>query len=248
MKLKLVLFIFLFNTILFGQVRVDTTGAFSIAPNVLPLRNWSKFTYDDLHLNYPDLKPDLRNFYKQPVIPDNPFLVDMRGHPLYTPRFVTDELNMIMNRPKDTAFLPVLGVAFLAFQLAQQHLLIAAKTEITPRDILTAPDGLNILHLLWKKSPRTASELYKDSTLAEQYTMKTLESMLSKMTDNKLLRQKVIENSPVDYFAAINRQSYIDLVDRGMVDSTLTMQQRTILQKLKTSPYLSDFTTIPEKK
>jgi predicted transcriptional regulator len=248
MKLLLFLCVPLLSAHLFGQEPADSAGVFSIAPNVLPLRNWSKFTYDDLHLNYPELKPDLRNFYRQPVIPDNPFLVDLRGNPFYTPRFVTDELNMIMNRPKDTAFIPVLGVAFLALQLAQQHLLISAKTEITPRDILQVPDGLVILRLLWEKSPRTAPELYKDSTLTEQCTMKTLEEILSRMADNKLVRQKMVENSPVDYFAALSRQNYIDLLDRGMVDSTLTLQQKTILEKLKTSRYLSDYVTNPGKK
>jgi predicted transcriptional regulator len=231
-----------------AQVPADSTNPFSVAPNILPLRDWHKFSYDELHLNYPASKPGLKYYYTPPVISENPFLVDMRGHPMYTPRFVTDELNLIMNRPRDNAFVPVLGVAFLAMQLAQKYLLISEKTAIKPADIAEVPEGLKLLHLLWQNSPQHTDQMYQDSTLSENYTMLTLQELLDKMTDNKLVRQKTVENGPIEYYPALNREAYINLLDIGLADTTLSAGQHEILHQIENSPYLVKPHMIPDEK
>ncbi len=231
-----------------AQVPADTTTPFTIAPNILPLRDWKKFSFQKLNVGYPDTKLSMKDFYSPPVISDNPFFIDMRENSFYTPRFVTDELNLIMNRPRDNAFVPILGVAYLAWQLAQKHLLISEKTAITPLDILQVPEGLPVLGLLWDHSPQKTEELYKDSTLSTNYTMMTLEDLLSKMGDNKLVRQKTIDNDQTVYYPALNRDNYADLLERGAADSTLSQNQKTIIHALKASPLLLDINLVPEKK
>ncbi len=248
MKYLLVLNVLLLFTPLDGQTVADTTNPFSIAPNVLPLRDWHKFSYSELQLNYNTLKPGIMDYYTPPVIPENPFLIDMRDHPMYTPRFVSDELNLIMNRPRDNAFVPILGVAFLAMQLAQKHLLISEITAITPRDILVVPEGIEVLDLLWDHAPQRAAELYRDSTLSEEYTMVLLEDLLTKMTDNKLVRKKTVENEPALFFPALTRQDYIELINRGIADSTLTASEQRRLHELRRSPFLTAFDLNPAKK
>jgi len=235
-------------SISYAQILPDTISAFSVAPNILPLRDWKKFSYHDFQSSFPDAKLSLKHFYEPPVIPDNPFLIDMRGHPMYTPRFVSDELNLIMNRPRDNAFVPILGVAFLALQLAQKHLLLTEKKEIQPGDLAQVPEGLPILCLLWKNYPRTAGELYQDSTLSARYTMLTLQNLLSEMTENKLVRQREIDNSPLEYYPALSCSKYSDLVDRGLADSTLTREQHAILKDLRNSPLLIEISLSPDRK
>ncbi len=235
-------------SISYAQILPDTVTTLSVAPNILPLRDWKKFSFQDLQSSFPDTKLSMKDFYKPPVIPENPFLLDMRGHPMYTPRFVTDELNLIMNRPRDNAFVPILGVAFLALQLAQKHLLLTEKKEIQPGDLAQVPEALPILCLLWKNYPRTAGELYQDSTLSTRYTMTTLQNLLSEMTDNKLIRQKTIEDKPLEYYPALSCKQYADLIDRGLADSTLSDEQRAIIKDLKYSPLLIEISVSPEKK
>jgi hypothetical protein len=78
--------------------------------------------------------------------------------------------------------------------------------------------------------------------------MVLLEDLLTKLSDNKLVRQKSVENEPALYFPALTRQAYIELINRGIADSTLTADEQKLLHDLRRSTFLTKFDQNPAKK
>jgi hypothetical protein len=132
---------------------------------------------------------------------------------------VRDELNLIMNRPRDNAFVPILPAALLALQLASQYLFVQRKTEITIQDIKNAQEGYPVLQALWKKNPQTISELYKISVLQQKYTMAELQRLLDVLVDHKLVKRKLIEKSETQYFYALEKIRYDFLLEKEKSDN-----------------------------
>jgi hypothetical protein len=120
-----------------------------------------------------------------------------------------------MDRPRDSAFLPILPVAFIALQMAGKYLLIRHKTEITIENILNAEEALPVLQMLWITSPQTLTELYEKQPIRDKHTMRDLERLVNILIDNNLVRTRVIENAQTKYFAAIQEPVYQDLKRRG---------------------------------
>jgi hypothetical protein len=131
---------------------------------------------------------------------------------------VRDELNLIMNRPRDNAFLPILPVAFLAIQLASQYLIVQQKTEITVTDVKNAEEGYPILERLWKKNPQTLSELYQSDSLQDKYSMLELQRLMGILVDNKLVKRKLVEKSETQFFYALEKMRYDQLAEQVKIE------------------------------
>jgi len=139
----------------------------------------------------------------------------VRGSSYYVPRMVRDELNLMMNRPRESAFMPILPAAFLALQLAGKYLLIQKKTEISTQDIENGQEGFPVLSELWKENPQTASQLYKKEQLRQDYTMVELQRLINVLIDNKLIKRKLIESGESQYFYALEKKRYFQLIERS---------------------------------
>jgi predicted transcriptional regulator len=189
---------------------------------LLPLRNWQDPSDQYFKIKHEGNKLDIYQYISPNAFQTDPFKLDMRGSSYYVPRTVRDELNLIMNRPKDTAFVPILPVAFLALQLASQYLLVQQKTEITPQDVMNAQEGFPILEELWKKNPQTLSELYKTTALEDNFTMLELQKLIGILVDNKLVKRKLIEESETQYFYALEKMQYDHLLERGKVEKNIS--------------------------
>jgi predicted transcriptional regulator len=210
----------------------ESTGLQFSKP-ILPLRNW-----EDLSDTYIDLNNDAKilniyNFISPNFMPKNPFALDLRQSSSYIPRQVRDELNLIMNRPRDSAFLPILPVAFIALQLAGQYLLVQLKTEISAIDIKKSRTALPVLRELWSKSPQTLTELYDVAKIRDNYTMHELEKMVEILVDNKLVKRREIENASTKYFAAIDEKKYQEILRREEAKKLESPDIKTPLIELK---------------
>jgi len=178
-------------------------------PNpVLPLRNWQILTDQYMEVEKTSIGVNVYDYISPDYVPRNPFELDLRGSSNYVPREVRDELNLMMNRPKDSAFLPILPVAFLALQLASQYLIINKKTEITAEDIKNSENALPVLEVLWTKSPQTLTQLFEHVDLSGRYTMRKLEEHMYILIDNKLVKTRKMENAETKYFYAIDQRHY----------------------------------------
>jgi hypothetical protein len=87
-------------------------------------------------------------YYSSAIMPEDPFKLDYRSSSYYIPRIVKDELNLIMNRPKDSAFMPITGITFIAAQLASKYIFIQVIIKIISENILNTLDDYGILNLL----------------------------------------------------------------------------------------------------
>ena len=207
---------------------------FSIRPKYLLPEDWKKLPPPKFDLNYGDYNLKSLHFYKPPVIPENPFEVDMRGHPMYTPRMVRDELNLIMNRPRDQAFMPILGVAYIAYQMAAKYLSFKSKLELEIEDILACADHIYLLQELWKSSPQTCSELYLAVKQATALTYTITEQKLENMADNNLVKTKNLEDDTVQFFPAYRRDQVIYVLDTARNDTTYNSAQKSVMDSLLT--------------
>jgi hypothetical protein len=192
----------------------DSAGVTFPKP-VLPLHNWQILTDTYVEFGKTSTALNVYDYISPDYIPRNPFELDLRGTSNYVPRQVRDELNLMMNRPRDSAFLPILPVAFLALQLASQHLLISKKTEITAQDIKGSEIALPILEHLWAESPQTLTQLFKHEDLANRYTMQQLEKHMFLLIDNKLVKTRKIENAETKYFFALDRRHYLNILKKA---------------------------------
>lgn len=203
-----------------------------LRPKILPLRDWHKFEMQKLQMEYTKIELEQLNLISPNILPKQPWQLDIRGSSYYVPRMVRDKLNLIMNRPSETAFVPVLTVAFIALQMANQYLLVRKKTQIDTDNLLTAASDLVLLQELWKNSPQTMSQLYQKELYQEPITMVELQKILETLLDNKVIRMKTIPNAETQYFPALTKKHMSDLIDDCISDSSCTNSNRAKLLDL----------------
>ena len=197
------------------QASIDSgTAGITFPKPVLPLRDWLNPKNNFIDFKSKTKSLEINKIISSEIIQNNPFTLDTRSTSYYVPRMVRDELNLIMNRPRDNAFVPILPVAFLALQLVRKYVLIRQKTEITAEDIENSREGLPILKELWRNSPQTLSQLYQHDILKEKYTMLELKRLIDILADNKLVKPKLIKNSETQYFYAIGKDQYSHIIEQ----------------------------------
>ena len=197
-----------------SAIKTDSLNFHFPAP-VLPLPDLQKIEYPYVELQHDSEQLNVYQYISPDFMPTNPFQVDLRNTSNYVPPMVRDELTRIMDRPKDSAFLPILPVAFIALQLASQYLLIRHKTEITVENVLNSEEAIAVLQMLWITSPQTLTELYEKQPIRDKHTMRDLERLVNLLIDNNLVRTRVIENAETKYFAALNEADYKVLKKRA---------------------------------
>jgi len=187
------------------------------------LNNLYNYNQTELSLKYFNKNSNFDNnrYHPSNVMPKDPFKLDYRSGSYYVPTMVRDELNLIMNRPKDNAFVPVLGVAFIAAQLASKYIFVQDKLKISNENILKTIDDYRIMNELWKKSPQTSSELYKITSLKNKYTLKELNFRMNNLIDNKLVKQKNLEDQELQFFPAISKSEYEKLLQQINSDTSI---------------------------
>ncbi len=181
---------------------------------VAPLRDWDDTSDQFIQLENETEGLRIDHIISPNLKPDNPFGIDTRSSSHYVPRMVRDELNLIMNRPRENAFVPILPVAYLALQLAGKYLIIKQKTEITADDIENAREALPILRELWLESPLTLPDIYKKQGIYTNYTMVELKRLIDLLSENKLVRPKQVENGETIYFRAIDQLHYDHILEK----------------------------------
>ena len=237
-----IIYIFIFNiSILFSQVGFNT-NLFEFSDSTkaqntikwLSLKEWNKYTHNDLSLKYQNsiYNFDKNRYYPSNVMPKDPFKLDYRSSSYYVPRMVKDELNLIMNRPKDNAFVPVLGVAFIAAQLASKYIFVQDKIKISTENVLNTIDDYEILNALWVKSPQNASQLYEHPGIKKMHALNTLHRRIESLIDNKLIKQKNAEKEEMLFFPALSETEYEQLLERILSDISTSESDRKKVQIL----------------
>jgi len=82
-------------------------------------------------------------------------------------------------------------------------------------------DDYRIMNELWKKSPQTSSELYKITSLKNKYTLKELNFRMNNLIDNKLVKQKNLEDQELQFFPAISKSEYEKLLQQINSDTSI---------------------------
>ena len=200
----------------------------------LNLKNWNKYSNNDLSLKYNSIiyNFDKNRYYPSNVMPKDPFKLDYRSSSYYVPKMVKDELNLMMNRPKDSAFMPILGVAFIAAQLASKYILVQDKIKILAVNILNTLDDYAILEALWENNPQTASQLYEDPFFKKAHTLGTLKEKIELLIDNKLIKQKDIEKKEMLFFPAVSKIEYERLLKITLSENSIDESVRKKIQKI----------------
>lgn len=208
-----------------GQDSTHIIDIFSIQPKYLLPKSYSDIQFQNINIIYDHPLQENRYYYTPKHLQHNPFGPDTRYSSFYTTRLVSDELNMMMHRPKDNAFVPVLGVAFIAMQMVSKYLLVKNELQIKPENILNCDSQLNIIEALWSNNPQTCKELYKLENFNQKYTYKTLETDIHKLVDQNLVKVKRLENDEIQYFPAIDRSALNTTLEKGRKDSLFTISQ-----------------------
>lgn len=197
---------------------------------VIPIRDWHDMSDQIIKIENETKIPSINRIISPNLMSVDPLKIDTRAGSYYVPRMVRDELNLIMNRPRDSAFMPILPVAYLALQLASKYLIIRQKTEITAEDINNASEALPILRELWLENPLTLTALYKRKEINTNYSMLELERLVALLSDNKLVKPKQVENSETLYFPAIDQSKYDYILERAKTEK-LQSDNDSILPK-----------------
>ncbi len=163
------------------------------------------------------------------VIPENPMELDYRESSYYTPRMISDRMDQIMNRPRSDSFVPIPALAMLAASVALQMVHFDFSSDAGALDYLQDQDDLLILKALWKKSPQTVSGLLKTSGIDEKYTYKSLEQLLEEFSKLNLVKRKLIEAGPTQYFAAQSREEVILALKHAQESPEITDKEKTAL-------------------
>ena len=71
-----------------------------------------------------------------------------------------------------------------------------------------------VLKELWRKNPQTLSQLYQHKMLNDKYTMLELKRLIGILIDNKLVKRKLIENGETQYFYAIGKDQYFQIIEQ----------------------------------
>ena len=86
---------------------------------------------------------------------------------------------------------------------------------------------------LWKKSPQTTSELYKIPMLKNKFTLKELNHKMNNLIDNKLVKQKNLEDQELQFFPAISKSDYEKLLQQINTDTTTVKKIKIENQTIK---------------
>ena len=215
-----------------AQDSLQTSDLFSIKPKLLVPQSRSEIQFQNINLEYKFVPLNNNYHYTPDHLTSNPFGMDTRSSSFYTPRFVRDELNVMMSRPKDHAFVPVLGVAFIAAQMIGKYLLVERELQIKPDNILKCHKQMPILEELWQNNPQTCNQLYKIEYFNHGYTFRDLENNINVLVDEKLVKVKRLENDELQYFPAIDKPKLQATLKEGRKDS------------LKTSVYISQIDSL----
>jgi hypothetical protein len=199
----------------------DSTFSLKLIPFVLKQDPLFIYHSDNIfspqiNLKYPAKEISYyRNFYNpKSAIPSNPLQLDYRISSSYVPIRVRNEITHIMDRPYDSNFIPAFGMALLAVKLASQFLIIQDKIKIIADNIINSRDAVYILKQLWNKSPQTSTELYDLKDIRDKLTFHELEKKISILIDNKLVKEKRIENNQIQLFPAKSKEELIDLIEK----------------------------------
>jgi len=234
-------FIFFFTFSIIAQenkLKISTLASdstdFNRSAKWLNLKDWYKFNQNNISLEYKSSvnKFEQGMFNPSRVMPKDPFKLDYRGSSYYVPQMVKDELTLMMNRPKDNAFMPILGVAFLAAQLAAKYVIVQEKIKILPENILKTLDCVNILVKIWEKNPQTLSQLFEIESIRQKYTMNILEQKVNSLLENKLIKQKLIEKNETQYFPAISKAEYLDILQK-INEDTISNETKSKVYELR---------------
>ncbi len=209
----------------FAQDSLKTNDLFSVKPKYLIPESRSDIQFQSLNLNYNDLNMKNRYNYTPDHLRQSPFGVDTRYSSFYTPRLVRDELNLMMHRPRDSAFMPILGVAFIAIQMASKYLLVERELQIKTSNILNCEPQLPILEALWEKNPQTCDQLYRRKVFNEKYTYHELEKDINHLMDQNLVKSKRMEDDSIQYFPALDKPKMQYTLKMGRKDPLITTAQ-----------------------
>ena len=232
---KVCIYIIFFTGIIWAQdeslktSHLEDSIYIQLKPKILPLKDWHKFEVQKLQMEYEKIELEQLHPISPNIMPSRSWELDIRGSSYYVPRMVRDKLNLIMNRPNDTAFIPVLTVAFIALQMANQYLLVRKKTQIDTDNLLAAANHLTILKELWKSNPQTISHLYQNSFYKKSITLVELQKIMEILLDNKLVKMKTIPKAETQYFPALNKMELGNLIDHCVSDSSCTNSDRSKL-------------------
>lgn len=185
------------------------------------------------YLRYTVPEKKINRYYDpKSVMPQNRLFLDYRGGSYYVPRMVNNRLAQIMNRPSPDSFVPVFVVGVLAIKLALEYIHIEQKIRINPSDYDLPAELRPILIMLWIKAPQTAFEIYQDEQIRAERTLKILEQQLDILVDKKLLKVKIQEEAPTQYFAALPKEEAQELIRVYLTQENISVSQKQNLQNL----------------
>jgi hypothetical protein len=171
----------------------------------------------------------------------NPFSIDLRGSSYYVPTMVRDELNLIMNRPRDSAFMPVLGIAtWIAYQMASKYLPLQQNHSIGYDELVQAQEALPVLYSLWKKSPQSAGQLYADPDIHSKMIFKQVQNDLKLLQQNNLVKSRMIEADSVVYFPSLDRKQILTILDSACQNPAVAESEKILLQNMHHSVLATD--------
>jgi len=165
----------------------------------------------------------------------NPFTIDTRESSYYVPVRVRDELNLIMNRPRDSAFLPVLGVAWIAYQLGSKYLEIRRKNTIDHEELLNARPALPLLYSLWRNYPQTPAQLYHHQEIQSIMTFSQLLEDLALLQRNNLIKSRFYSVDSIQYFPGLFRAGMLSIIDAADGNPVIPESDRNTLQSIRKS-------------
>jgi hypothetical protein len=194
-----------------------------------------RFDLHEVELKYP--LNSYQSFLNRSIsdLTSNPFTIELRESSYYVPVRVRDELNLIMNRPRDSAFFPVLGVAWIAYQLGSKYLQIQQKNIIDHDQLLKAYPALPLLYSLWQKYPQTAGQLYHRSEIQQVMTFKQLQEKLDLLQQNNLIKSRYYSPDSVQYFPGLFRAGMIAILNSAEGKPDLPDDAKITLQAIRQS-------------
>ena len=232
-----------------GILLAQTTANGSDSTRNLPEGLSAYFPAEKLSRHYGSLRFDLREVeLKYPLnsyqtflnrsiadLTANPFTIELRESSYYVPVRVRDELNLIMNRPRDSAFFPVLGVAWIAYQLGSKYLEIQRKNIIDHDELIKASQALPLLYLLWQQYPQTAGQLYHRREVQQVMTFKQLQQELNLLQQNNLIKSRFYSPDSVQYFPNLFRAGMIAIINSAEGNPAVPNDTKRTLQAISKS-------------
>ncbi len=234
-----------FSVLLIFQIQTVSLNAQTTADSVrIRLKTFPLLWYPNYFLFQPTLNSKMNQKVKKKKpfspgiklfrhlnVPRKNWKLDYRESSYYVPRQVNDRLAKIMDRPLPSSFMPLMALVYLAARLVTKTLRIQKKIEITAGDYLIDSQYDSLLLALWKKSPRTAEELYRLPQFSARYTLRELQQKLNWLSEQKLVKRRTREQLPTLYFAAQSAAIAKLTIERGLIDTPLDMKSRTRLNE-----------------